>query len=165
MPSPESTKSGPELSATFHNEERANAMLRESFAGHEQFSLMDEEESESLKRDLHPFAGSLDASRVNSGAARRENFGGVDADVVLRSGLRTETFTGINKETGEIGQGVKVICWTEYMVIGDDDVTKGSFETTNIFASQELRSPPHSTSRSAPPTRGSAWRASGWRRS
>ena len=120
------------------NEERANAMLRESFSAHEQFSLMDEKESESLKRDLHPFAGSLDAGRVNSGAARRENLGGVDADVVLRSGLRTESFTGINQKTGEIGQGIKVICWTEYMVIGDDEVTKGSFETTNIFASEEM---------------------------
>lgn len=119
------------------NEERANAMLRESFADHGQFSLLDEEEAESLKRDLHPFAGSLDASRVNSGAARREKFGGVDADVVLRSGIRTETFTGINKKTGEIGQGVKVICWTEYMVIGDEETTTGSFETTNIFASEE----------------------------
>lgn len=119
------------------NEERANAMLREGFSAHEQFSLMDEKESESLKRDLHPFAGSLDAGRVNSAAARRENYGGVDADVVLRSGLRTESFTGINNKTGEIGQGIKVICWTEYMVIGDEEVTKGSFETTNIFQSEE----------------------------
>jgi len=120
------------------NEERANAMLRESFAAHEQFSLMEEKESESLKRDMHPFAGSLDARRINSAAARRENTGGVDADVVLRSGLRTESFTGINNKTGEIGQGIKVICWTEYMVIGDGEVTKGSFETTNIFESEEL---------------------------
>lgn len=120
------------------NEERAHAMLRESFAAHEQFALLDEEESESLKRDLHPFAGSLDADRIRSAAARRETFGGVDADVVLRSGLRTEAFTGINKETGKIGQGIKLICWTEYLVIGADEVTEGSFETTNVFASQEL---------------------------
>ena len=120
------------------SEERAHAMLRESFAAHEQFSLMDEKESEGLKRDLHPFPGSLDAGRVSSAAARRENFGGVNADVVLRSGLRTETFTGINKKTGTIGQGVKVICWTQYVVIGDDEVTEGSFETTNIFKSEEV---------------------------
>lgn len=38
------------------NEERAHAMLREGFAAHEQFSLMDEKDAESLERDLHPFA-------------------------------------------------------------------------------------------------------------
>lgn len=120
------------------DEERAHAMLRESFAAHEQFSLMGEKESESLQRNLHPFAGSLDADRIRSAAERRENFGGVDADVVLRSGIRTESFTGINQKTGKIGQGIKLICWTEYLVIGDAEVTEGSFETTNIFESQEL---------------------------
>jgi hypothetical protein len=120
------------------NQERAIALLKESFASHQQFELLDEQKTESLLRDLHPFAGSLNASRVNSGAKRRENFGGVDADVILRSGLRAEQFTGINKKTGKLGQGVKLICWTEYMVIDGNEVTKGSFEESNIFKSEDL---------------------------
>ena len=57
--------------------------------------------------------------------------------MILRSGLKTETYTGINKKTGKIGQGVKIICWAEYMAIGSDQVTKESFEEVNIFESEE----------------------------
>ncbi len=119
------------------NHEAAVAILKKNFADHRQFELLDDRETERVKRDLLPRTGSLTASKVNSSAERQADFGGVDADVILRSGLRTETFTGINKKTGKIGQGVKVICWTEYMVIGVDQVSKGSFEETNIFKNEE----------------------------
>lgn len=118
------------------NQEKAIAILRDNFAEHQQFELLDDQKTEHLKRDLRLGSSSLDASRVNAKASQRSSFGGVDADVVLRSGLKTETFTGINKKTGKIGQGVKIICWTEYMVIGVDRVIKGSFEETNIFKNE-----------------------------
>lgn len=117
--------------------EKAIASLKKHFGSHPQFDLLDDKKTDSLKRDLHPFAGSLSASRVNKGVARRQRMGGVDADVVLRNGMKLDSFTGINKKTGKIGQGIKVICWTEYMVIGDGKVTKGKAETTNIFKNEE----------------------------
>lgn len=119
------------------NQERAVAMLQKDFADHPQFELLDDQKTEGLKRDLLPTGGSLNPSLINSRAEHRANFGGVDADVILRSGLKAETFTGINKKTGKIGQGVKIVCWTEYMVIGSDQVAKESFEETNIFESEE----------------------------
>lgn len=108
--------------------EKAIELLRKQYGANAQFKLLEGDQATFLARDLGVDNSSLNATLVNFHMRDRDS-----VDVVVRAGVKLETYTGISQSTGKLGQGVKAVSWSEFMAIGGDRVLKQESEDPNFF--------------------------------
>jgi len=114
--------------------EAALEVIREEFGKHAQIEILNEKDSKRVQDVLRIGASGLTPEFINMRAKTGINAQMIDdVDIILRAGMSIEKYTGINKSTGKIGQGAKIICAASYMTVGDQELSKVQGETVNIF--------------------------------